>query len=55
MTWFWQKKVRGWDYSFWDSDTPLCSKRFAMLTREESAALADKVRKQRHNGERTIK
>jgi len=44
MKW-WQKKVRGW--TFWYTDTPLCSYEFARLSQEEQAKLADEIRKSR--------
>ena len=46
MKW-WQKKVRGWVVSFWYTDTPLFSKRFAELSEEQKNKLADDIRKQR--------
>ena len=48
MKW-WQKKVRGWKVPFWYTDTPLYSKRFAMLTDKESRALANSIRDSRNN------
>ena len=46
MKW-WQKKVRGWIVPFWYTDTPLFSKRFAELSKEQKSKLADDIRKQR--------
>ena len=46
MKW-WQKKVRGWTVPFWYTDTPLYSKRVAMLTDKESSALANSIRESR--------
>ena len=47
MKW-WQKKVRGWTVPFWYTDTPLYSKRVAMLTDKESSALANSIRESRN-------
>ena len=42
MKW-WQKKVRGWTVPFWYTDTPLYSKRVAMLTDKELNELRNEV------------
>ena len=46
MKW-WQKKVKGWTVPFWYTDTPLCSKRFAELSKEQKQKLAKDIRKTR--------
>tara|TARA_R110002050_G_scaffold79261_11_gene169422 strand:+ start:21072 stop:21227 length:156 start_codon:yes stop_codon:yes gene_type:complete len=49
MKW-WQKKVKGWTVPFWYTDTPLFSKRFSDLNKEEVNKLTNKIRKSRRNG-----
>ena len=44
MKWY-EKKVRGWTVPFWYSDTPICSKRFAQLTRLQLKELLKQIRK----------
>ena len=46
MKW-WQKKVRGWTVPFWYTDTPLYSKRFTELTREQLDSIMSKIREKK--------
>lgn len=46
MKW-WQKKVRGWIVSFWFTDTPIFSSRFAKLNEEQKSKIINIIRKQK--------
>ena len=46
MKWY-QKKVRGWIVPFWHTDTPLFSKRFSELSKEQKDKIVNKIREQR--------
>jgi len=56
MKW-WQKKVRGWTVPFWYTDTPLISKRVAIILSnpKDARAMARAVMKYRRTGEGTFK